>query len=324
MILTLIALTTLPIATAQTTSPAPIALQEQQAQEQGRRWQRGQRRARRGEGGAERRRGGGAAEQARGSEHISYGSSAAQRVLLWRAPSGTARPPLAVYIHGGGWTNGAPEAVAEKPAFFAQQGWAFASVGYRLLPESPVEEQAADIGRALRALRGQAAQAGFDPDRILLFGHSAGAHLAALVASNPDYAGDAFGAIRGVIPVDGACYDVPAQIAAGGFMVERTYIPAFGREEARQRALSPITHAGGRDAPDWLMLYTSARDDAQRQSEALGAALRRSGAQVQLFEVPAQSRNPLAAHREINVDFGTASYAANPAILAMMQRIARR
>lgn len=289
------------------------------------------------EGILARRRGGGTedAENGRdagrslppGSTLIRYGSSEDQRIRLWPAPasaaaSGGRRPPLAVYVHGGGWQHGTPEMVAEKPAWFAQHGWAFASVGYRLLPESPVEEQAADVGRALRQLRAEAARLGYDPDRILLFGHSAGAHLSALVAANPDYAGDAFGAIRGVIPVDGACYDVVAQMQDGGrFMMQRTYVPAFGTDPARQRALSPTTHAGGRDVADWLLLYSSARDDAARQSRLLGDAVERGGARVQLFEVPAHSRNPLAAHREINVEFGTSTYAANDLVLAMMRRI---
>lgn len=286
----------------------------------GRRW-----RDRRGEGQEQgRRRGTDEAVVAR-AQRLTYGRDDRQRVLFWpgrSAPlSSGRRPPLAVYVHGGGWAHGQPEMVSEKPAFFNGHGWAFASVGYRLLPDAPVEEQAADIGRAIRLLRAQAAALGYDPDRILLFGHSAGAHLAALVASDPTYAGDAFAAIRGVIPVDGACYDVPAQIALGGFMVQRTYVPAFGTDPARQRALSPIAHAGGRDAPDWLLLHTSARDDAAAQSRALADALRRGGSRVQQVEVPARSNRQLMAHMEINRDFGVPGYAANDAVLAMMRRI---
>jgi arylformamidase len=259
---------------------------------------------------------------------IRYGSDEAQRILFFAppppAPNERRRaPPLAVYVHGGGWAHGQPEMVENKPAWFRQHGWAFASVGYRLLPGGPVETQAADIGAALRRLRSEARERGYDPDRILLFGHSAGAHLTALVSADPQYAGDAFAAIRGAILIDGACYDVPAQMATGGrFMTQRTYIPAFGTDPVRQRALSPITHAGGRDVPDWLLLYTSARDDAEAQSRGLAAALDRGQVRTQLFEVPSQSRRQLSGHMEINRDFGTATYAANPAIVAIMQRVA--
>lgn len=256
---------------------------------------------------------------------IKYGEDKAQRIQVWPVKNRTAgkRPPLAVFVHGGGWQKGFPELVDAKPKFFAERGWAFASTGYRLLPDSPVEEQARDLGRALTELRKQAARFGYDPDRILLFGHSAGAHLTALVSTDPQYAGASFAAIRGAILIDGACYDVPAQIASSRWMAERTYLPAFGTDPARQLALSPITHAGGRDVPDWLLLYTSARADARTQSEGLAAALRRGGAQTQLFQVPSAKRNPLMGHLDINKEFGAPGYAANPQIEAMMQRVAR-
>lgn len=270
-----------------------------------------------------------ARSSARPSERISYGADNAQRVLFYAAPAPAANerrraPPLAVYVHGGGWSKGEPEMVAKKPEWYAQHGWAFASIGYRMLPGAPVEEQARDVGRALVKLRAEAARLGFDPDRILLTGHSAGAHLAALVSTDPQYAGSAFTAIKGTIPIDGACYDVVAQMAqSGAFMRNRTYEPAFGTEPARQRALSPTTHAGGPDVRDWLLLYTTAREDARLQSEALSTALRRAGANTEVFAVPAKSRQQLGAHRDINVDFGTPDYAANPQIEAIMARVAR-
>jgi acetyl esterase/lipase len=259
-----------------------------------------------------------------GATRISYGASEAQRILLWpasRSGNSGARPPLAVYVHGGGWHMGNPERVSDKPAFFNSEGWAFASIGYRYLPEAPVETQAADVGAALRLLRSEAAARGYDPDRILLMGHSAGAHLAALVATDPRYAGDAFAAIRGVIPIDGAGYDVPLQMQlAGRFMLERTYRPAFGDDLVRQRALSPITHVGGPDAPDWLLLFVTARDDARRQSDNLAAALARNGARAQSLAVESGS-GELRAHMAINVEFGRAGYPANDAVRALMRRI---
>ena len=301
----------------------PHALQDaSQRGERLRRW-----RERRGEA----RQGGRQGERLRSSPPadsvISYGDDERQRILFYAPapPAANARrraPPLAVYIHGGGWAMGRPEMVENKPAWFREQGWAFASVGYRLLPGAPVETQAADIGAALRRLRADAARLGYDPDRILLFGHSAGAHLTALVSSDPQFAGDAFAAIRGAILIDGAAYDVPQQMEAGGrFMRERTYIPAFGTDPARQRALSPITHAGGRDVPDWLLLYTSARPDAAMQSRGLAAALDRGGARTELVEVPSAGR-AMQGHMEINRDFGTPGYAARDAVLAIMRRVA--
>ena len=64
-------------------------------------------------------------------------------------------------------------------------GYAVASVNYRLVPDARVEDQAADIAAALALLKQRAAQLGFDGTRIALVGHSAGAHLVALVGTDP-------------------------------------------------------------------------------------------------------------------------------------------
>ena len=73
-------------------------------------------------------------------------------------------------------------------------------------------------------------------------GHSAGAHLAALVGTDPRYcatAGMKPEAVRGVILLDGAAYDVPRQIADSGNFMHDTYLQAFGSDPARQKAMSP-------------------------------------------------------------------------------------
>lgn len=297
-------------------------------------WQQQRRMRREGGGFLARRRGGGDGEGMErsgvealppGSTLIRYGEHEAQRIRLWRAPANGAvgaRPPLAIYIHGGGWQHGNPEMVAEKPAWFAAHGWAFASVGYRLVPEATVEQQAADVGAAIRQLRSEAAARGFDPDRILLLGHSAGAHLTALVATDYHYAGDGFAAIRGAIPIDGAAYDVVQQMQDGGrFMMQRTYVPTFGTDPRRQRALSPTTHVGGTDAPDWLILFDSGREDAVSQSALLAGGLQRAGVRVQQQGIRFDDRNVLQRHRRMNVEFGTPGYEGNAAVEAMMRRI---
>ncbi len=77
-------------------------------------------------------------------------------------------------------------------------------------------------------------------------GHSTGAHLSALVGTDMRYLQQAkLGpkSLRGVIPLDGACYDVPRQIAQGGDFMNDTYIQAFGNEnrfrEMRLPAILP-------------------------------------------------------------------------------------
>ena len=238
-----------------------------------------------------------------GVREYGYGADAAQK-LDFVSVAGTAKAPLLVFIHGGGWSIGDKrgEEVA-KAAHFTALGWAFASINYRLVPGATVEQQAADIASSIAWLRGHESELGIDPNRIVLMGHSAGAHLAALVGTDAGYmakAGVPLTAIRGEVLLDGAGYDVAKQMALPGNPVGSMYQAAFGTGPARQRALSPIHHAAAPNVARWLILPIEKRTDSQQQSRALAAALTEAGAMVRVSVVPGES------HRSLNKGLGEA------------------
>jgi acetyl esterase/lipase len=250
------------------------------------------------------------------SSTVVYGQDARQQVDLYTPDDAVGDAPLVVFVHGGGWQIGNRSLVQAKPQHFKEAGYVFASAGYRLLPDAPVESQAADLGAALKALRAQAETGGFDPDTIVLMGHSAGAHLAALVASDPQYAGDAFGAIRGVVLLDGAGYDVMTAAATPTMELPTLYKDVFGTDPARQKALSPITHVGGKDAPHWLALYVAERPGSKMQSEALMGALAKAGKDASAVAITGTD------HGRMNRELGTeAGKAQTEAVDAFLKRV---
>lgn len=250
------------------------------------------------------------------SSTVVYGEHLRQQVDVYTPDDAVGDAPLVVFIHGGGWQIGNRSMVQAKPQHFKDQGYVFASAGYRLLPDAPVEQQAADIGAALRALRGQAESGGFDPDKIVLMGHSAGAHLAALVATDPQYAGDAFGAIRGVVLLDGAGYDVVEAAARPSMELPTLYKDVFGSDPARQKALSPITHVGGKDAAHWIALYVAERPGSKAQSEALAGALAKAGKDASAVAITGTD------HGRMNRELGTeAGKAQTEAVDAFLKRV---
>jgi len=92
--------------------------------------------------------------------------------------------PLVVYVHGGGWHEG-DRGAAMHPwlnPLLVSHGYVTASVTYRLSGEAPWPAPLEDVRSALRWLREEATDLGADPERVGLWGHSAGAHLAALAA----------------------------------------------------------------------------------------------------------------------------------------------
>ncbi|PVX30794.1 alpha/beta hydrolase [Sphingomonas pokkalii] len=243
---------------------------------------------------------------------LAYGALPAQKLDFYLPTRAThAPPPLVVFVHGGGWRMGNKENATGTPkiAHLRDAGYAFATIDYRLIPEAPVERQAEDVAAALGWLIAHARELGFDPNHVVLMGHSAGAHLSALVGTDPQYLekqGLAPERLRGVILLDGAAYDVPAQLAEAGRFMQPIYDQAFGSDPARQRRLSPITHAAAPNAPSFLILHVD-RADGTRQSEALAAALRAAGSKVVVQGIEGRG---LRGHVAMNRQLGAADYPA--------------
>ena len=240
---------------------------------------------------------------ASGGTSYSYGNAEKQAFDFYPAPS-SKRPALIVFIHGGGWSIGDKTmGTRNKASHFTAKGFAFASLNYRLVPETDPAGQAADIAAALAALRAKADRLGFDPDSIILMGHSAGAHLAALVSTDPRYfeaAGVPMVAIRGTILLDGAGYDVPRQMEHAGPILGKIYRDAFSTDKETQVRLSPLAHAATPNVANWLILFDKARADSGSQSNALAEALKRAGSLVSA--VPISDTSHMKLNRDMGVD----------------------
>jgi acetyl esterase/lipase len=224
-------------------------------------------------------------------------------------PAGPDPAPLVVFLHGGGWLRGdrsmaGPRFASWRPGplgRLAANGFAVASVDYRLSGEARFPAQLEDVSAAADWLTGQAAEYGFDASRIVLWGESAGAHLAALLGLQ-----SAGSRVRGVVdwygPADLLALD--EQVGAAGALTD----DPLDSREARllgapvaavpelARAASPIGHVRA-GAPPFLIAHgTADRMVPFAQSEALAAALAEAGAGVRLEAVEG------ADHMWIGVD----------------------
>jgi acetyl esterase/lipase len=216
---------------------------------------------------------------------------------LYRPAAGAVPPPLVVFLHGGGWLRGdrslvGPKFAGWRPgplARLAAAGFAVASADYRLSGEARFPAQLDDVSAAVDWLTGRADEYGFDAGRIVLWGESAGAHLAALLGLRSP------GRVRGVVdwygPADLAALD--KQVGAAGALTD----DPLDSREARllgapvaevpelARAASPISHVRA-GAPPFLIAHgTDDRAVPFEQSEALAAALAEAGADVRFEAV---------------------------------------
>jgi arylformamidase len=229
---------------------------------------------------------------------IAYGSDAHQRFDVYRPAQATAvASPVIFLVHGGGWRRGdkAMRSVVEnKVARWVPQGFVVISTNYRLLPGTDPLQQAADVARALATAQQQAASWGADGKRFIVMGHSAGAHLVALLASAPDIAARAGAAPwLGTVALDSAAFDV-TQIMQARHM--RLYDQAFGSDPAYWDKVSPY-HALTRAGAPLLAVCSSRRDDSCAQASRYVARATQLGMRASVLQED-------MSHKEINERLG--------------------
>jgi acetyl esterase/lipase len=147
----------------------------------------------------------------RAVESAAYGEGPRRTLDVYapaaRVPNApTPNAPVIVFFYGGGWSAGEKSEYAFAGYALAAQGFVTIVPDYRVYPEVRFPEFVDDAALALRWAQDNAARYGGDPHRIVLVGHSAGAHIAMLAALDPHYgakAGFDPRAVRGVAGLAG-------------------------------------------------------------------------------------------------------------------------
>lgn len=205
---------------------------------------------------------------------IPYGRDPRQRMDIYR-PRETGTPaPVHVFFYGGNWDSGRRQDYGWVGQALAAQGFLAVVPDYRVAPQVTypafVEDGAAAVAEACR----QAAALGGDPARVVVSGHSAGAHIAAMVALEPRWlkaAGAppvrAFAGLSG--PYDFYPFDVPASINAFGAYPDG-------------RATQPVNLDLAAAPPAFLAHGTADAVVRVRNSTALAGKLKAAGREVEL------------------------------------------
>ena len=100
---------------------------------------------------------------------------------LYLPKNATGKVPVIMWVHGGGWKNGSKNKV--KGLWLVEQGYALASISYRLTQEAIWPAQINDCRSAVRFLRSNADKYGLNGDKIAAWGGSAGGHLVAVLGT---------------------------------------------------------------------------------------------------------------------------------------------
>lgn len=231
------------------------------------------------------------------------------------APEGAVRGEgrrVVIMIHGGGWRGGDkanPAIVGAKMRHFVAAGGVYVSLNYRLSAADPEVNElihpvhVRDCAKALAWIHDHIADYGGDPDQLHLMGHSAGGHLAGLVATNQRFLkaeGKDLSILKSNVLLDPAAIDVPGYLeaVAGGGMT-RLYHLAFGQDPDNHRDASPQDHvSAGKGIPPTLIFYAGDRMALDRFAPAFAASMNAAG-------VPAQAVDTVTLdHGQINSHIG--------------------
>lgn len=116
-------------------------------------------------------------------EALEYAAPSGTSLLMdLRVPDGSGPHPVIVYLHSGAWIMG--DRFGGPAVRQASRGYAVASIEYRLAPQHIWPAQVEDTKAAIRWLRANAARFRLDPERIGIFGTSAGGHIGSVAATS--------------------------------------------------------------------------------------------------------------------------------------------
>lgn len=237
--------------------------------------------------------------------------------------------PVLVYVHGGAWVGGDKsggllDVREQMSSFFLGSGFVFVTVNYRLAPAARHPAQAQDVARALAWVENRIAGYGGAPGRIFVCGHSAGAHLASLVSTDPRYLGEVGKTntlVKGVISLDTGAHDlVPTAQFPSASLSRRPNVfeLTFGRDPQTLRDASPLHQvAPGKGIPPHMLVFAADMPPASlgkpARETSMATALRAAGIRAEIYDASFHT------HYTLMADLGSPGDPVAPAILQFIQ-----
>jgi len=204
---------------------------------------------------------------------IAYGDLEKQKLDIYTPKTPKAGAPVVVFFYGGGWNDGSKDIYKFIGQSFAQAGYTVIVPTYRIYPEVIYPEFLKDAAKAVAYTEDR-----FDRPMVLT-GHSAGAHIASMMALDGRYL-----AAEGLEP----CNVISGWVGLAGpydFKVyEEPYLSIF--PEGTRTQMLPITHAGGSVIPALMITGDADETVDYRQSQRMRAALSSGGAKAEELIVP--------------------------------------
>lgn len=220
-----------------------------------------------------------AAHQKLAPLNLSYGDGPLERIDLFSVREANA--PLVVYVHGGAWRALSRMDSAFAAEAFVAAGVNFAALDFASIPDARLPDMVGQVQRGIGWLSRHGSALGCDVGRLVVAGHSSGAHLVAAALSVATDSQIAPGTVSGAVCASGA-YDLEAPMlsARGAYLqLSSTEVDTF----------SPIRHLERIGCPMIVAYGDGETDEYCRHAKSLHAGLMEAGKTSQLIVAKGQN-----------------------------------
>jgi len=225
--------------------------------------------------------------------NIAFGSDEKQKLDIYQPRSKTSAQntgnlPVVIFIHGGGWQIGDKRRSRTHGKFYAKRGIIFVSVNYRLSDKAVHPAQMIDVAAAVKWVTENISKYNGRPYDFILTGHSAGAHLAALIGLDKKYLKShnlAPHLFKLVVPVDSASFDLPYSAKNGSKVLKHFIKKNFGDQKSNLLDGSPLFHAQKTTTipPPFMTFISGERPDIRVSANDFTKALKKAGGKADLI-----------------------------------------
>ncbi|MBY0527387.1 MAG: alpha/beta hydrolase fold domain-containing protein [Gemmataceae bacterium] len=223
-------------------------------------------------------------------------------------PNGHKDYPVLFFVHGGSWRGGDRKQYGPLGNVFAKNGVGVVAISYRLSPKVQHPEHSKDVARAFAWTHKNIAKHGGKSDQIFVSGHSAGGHLAALLATDQTYLRAhklELSNIKGVIAMSGVYV----------LVANRIFESAFGKDEEVVKNAAPIKHVKENLCPFCLIYADKDFTTLDAMAEQFCKELKSCKCEAQTIKMPDRT------HMTIIIKCATSE--EDPTTQAMLEFIAR-
>lgn len=197
---------------------------------------------------------------------LQYGSSNKEKLDVY-FPKNQSNGKIILMVHGGAWKIGDKRhsaVVTNKVNYLSSKGYTLALINYNFIPDVTVEDQEKEVAQALVYVQNNAKNWNASGEKVILMGHSAGAHLVSLLSTNKNLLSLAKYPILGTVSLDSAAYDIYSIMNEGKHY--KFYDEAFGNNQEYWKKMSPYHNVEKNMKPMYLVCSTL-RDESCLQAD---------------------------------------------------------